>query len=407
MNYLIKNAVLLPDTKRVDFCIVDNCISKNTEQLEDKDYCILDLEGRLVLKGFADIHVHLDKVLMDDGGKEPSSLEEAIRFMHEYKKSAKQGDIYKRARRMAERCYSHGTRWIRTHVDVDAFWGLKAYEVLKQLQKEFYPKLNIQIVAFPQEGIVGNRENYRLLDQALLNGADLVGGIPAAEEDYKNHIDMIMDLAEKYNVDMDLHVDETDVSNILTVQYLAEVVIGHQWQGRVTAGHLCSLSANVHSKREEILDLISAAGIGMVTLPSTNLYLQGRGDEADFRRGILPVREALMKNINVAAASDNMRDYFNPFGRGNVLDQAYLVANCCYMGTGKALWETFKMVTLYPARIMGVCPWVQEGSEADFIILNAKSVSEAVIERSNLFGYFEQGELKCKRVREGNNIYDI
>ena len=395
MDYLIRQGVCLPDTQKRDFCIIDGKISKHTEQLTGREYKVIDLNGRMVLRGFADVHMHLDKALLNSRGENVCSLTDAIQQTHAYKKQAKREEIYDRARRAAEECFRQGTRWIRTHVDVDDLWGLEAWEAIRQLKADMKAegKLDIQIVAFPQEGIMENLENRRLLEEALKRGADLIGGIPAVEKEAEEHVDVVMGLAKKYNLDVDMHVDETDDPKTLTIQYLIRKAESYQWQGRITAGHLCSLGANIPSKRRELLSGIVSAGIKLVTLPSTNLYLQGRSDEVNPRRGILPVREALEIGISVAAASDNMQDFFNPFGRGNILDQAYLAANCCYMSTKEEMWKAFGMVTSYPAQIMGVNPWIQEGDSGDFIILDALSASEALIWRKPLFGYFKNGEL--------------
>ena len=394
MDYLIKRGVVLPETREKDFCVVEGKVCKSIDKLREGQYKVLDLEGRLVLRGFADVHMHLDKAYLNNGEQTAANLEDAIRLTHIYKKRADERDVYRRARRMAEECFRQGTRWIRTHVDVDTYWGLTAWNALKQLREDMKPRLVIQLVAFPQEGIADNRENDALLEEAVKSGADLIGGIPATERDGAAHIHRIMDLAEAYDKDVDMHVDETDDGGVLTIRDLIQETVKRGWQDRVTAGHLCSLSANPPEKRKGLLSQIKQAGIRLVALPSTNLYLQGKADTVNTRRGILPAGEALEAGILVAAASDNTQDFFNPFGRGNALDQAYLMANCCYMGTREQMWEAFKMVTAYPAEIMGAAPWVREGDLADFIILDARSVSEAIINRRPLFGYFENGKLK-------------
>lgn len=266
--------------------------------------------------------------------------------------------------------------------------GLKSLEALIELREEYKDRLLIQIVAFPQDGIVKSQENYEYLEEALKLGADLVGGIPATEDDPIKHMEMIFDLAIKYDVDVDMHIDETDDPTSLTLKDLAEMTIANGYKGRVTAGHCCSLSANTREAIAPVIELVKKAGISIITLPSTNLYLQGRGDSYNVRRGIAPVKFLLENNIPVLIGSDNIRDPFNPFGNGDLLEELLVSAHGVHMGGEEDLNKLFDMVSIIPAQALGLDYEIGENDEASFVVIDAKTKASAIIGQANVFGSF-------------------
>lgn len=292
-------------------------------------------------------------------------------------------------------CWSKGTRYLRTHVDVDEQTGSRGVLALKRLQREFAGRVEIQIVAFPQEGLVNRPGNIRALDQALADGAELVGGIPAADQNPREHIDMVFTLAQKYNVDVDMHIDETDRAECMTLEMLADATVRMGWQGRVTAGHCCSLAANPPERAGEVLRKVRNAGVRIVSLPSTNLYLQGREDSYNIRRGIAPIgRISREFQIPTAVASDNIRDVFNPFGNGNLPEEALIAAHGCHMGGTEGLGLLFDMISRQPMEMFGVNPYLREGDEARFIICDACTAAEVIVGHEKLFGSFTNNRME-------------
>jgi cytosine/creatinine deaminase len=368
----IENILILPDDRPVDK--------------------IIDLQDRIVFNGFVDSHMHLDKALIGEKVFNKSgTLKEAIDIMTKYKKEMSKGDIKDRARRTLNLSYQKGTRYLRTHVDVDEIIGLKGLEAVLELKEEFKEKIQISVVAFPQEGFVENMENYKYLEKALIAGADIVGGIPATEEDSSKHIDMVFNLAKKYDKDIDMHIDETDDPDSLTLKYLAEKTIKENYQKRVVAGHCCSLAANSLEDIQDVLALVKKAEISIVTLPSTNLYLQGRDDLKNFRRGITRVKDLLREGINVCIGSDNIRDPFNPFGNGNLLEVGLITAHGCHMGGLDELDKLFQMISIIPATLFGNYE-IQEGGKARFVVIDINKKNKAIIEQSKIYGCFEREE---------------
>lgn len=380
MKILYKNANLMSEHICADFADIDGKIVRAEIFDEAKFDKIVELDNKIVIKGFCDMHTHLDKALIGRTMTNKSgTLDEAIALMSARKSMMTEEDIYARAKETARMCYMSGTRYLRTHVDVDADIGIRGILALKQLRDELKETMKIQIVAFPQQGIVNKQDNYIALDKALEAGADLVGGIPAVDDNSEEHIKMVFALAQKYDVDVDMHIDETDNPESLTLLQLADATVRANWSGRVTAGHCCSLAANEPEKISNVLKRTLDAGICIVSLPSTNLYLQGREDRYNKRRGIAPITLLRENGIPVAIASDNIQDPFNPFGRGCLLEQALIAAHGCHMGGSVDLSDLFHMCTTIPLSKMGIDPKLCDGDRDRFLVLEARTPQEAII----------------------------
>ena len=396
MDYYFNNANLILEGIRGDFAVEGGRMRFHGLRAGETYERVVDLQGRIVIKGFCDLHTHLDKALISSRVENRSgTLEEAIAVMGRYKAGMSQEDICGRARAVLNMCRANGTRFLRTHVDVDEQTGSRGVTALKKLQREFAGRVKLQIVAFPQEGLVNRPENFRALDQALADGAELVGGIPAADLTPQEHIDMVFTLAQKYDVDIDMHIDETDRADCMTLEQLTDTTVRMGWQGRVTAGHCCSLAANPPERIGGVLRKVRNAGVRIVSLPSTNLYLQGRGDRCNIRRGIAPIERISREyQIPVAIASDNIRDVFNPFGNGNLPEEALIAAHGCHMGGTEGLELLFDMITRRPMEMFGVDPCLREGDPAEFIICDACTPAEVIVGHKKLFGSFENNRME-------------
>ena len=392
MNYILKNGYLPFINEIQDVYIKDGLVEKIGRDIKpiDLDTKIIDLENRIVINGFVDGHMHLDKALIGEKVINKSgTLYEAIEIMSKYKHSMTKEDVKERSKKILDLSFRNGTRFLRTHIDVDHKIQLKSIEALLELKEEYKELIDIQIVAFPQDGIIKNSKSYFYLEEALKMGADIVGGIPAIEEDSIKHMNMIFDLAMKYDVDIDMHIDETDDASSLIINDLAKLTIANGYIGRVTAGHCCSLAANEEEIILPIVELIKKAKINIISLPSTNLYLQGRGDKINIRRGIAPVKYLLDHDIPVAIGSDNIRDPFNPFGNGNLLEEILIAAHGCHMGGEKDLNKLFDMVSIIPGEALKFQYNIKEGNKANFIVIDAKTKADSIIRQANIYGYFK------------------
>src|SRR5689334_22058802 len=292
----------------------------------------VDLGGRLVTPGLVESHIHLDKALLSDRVTSTAgTLEEAIRLTGEAKRAFTIEDIRERARRVLDVAVRAGTTAMRSHVEVDPIVGLTGIEAMLPLREEYAPALDLQLCAFAQEGIIKAPGTEGLLRRALTMGADLVGGCRYNDTDGAEHIRIVFALATAFGVDADFHVDFADEPEHLHVREIAAQTVRAGWQGRVTLGHLTELGAVPLFRQEEIIAEIVDANLGVICLPATDLYLMGRGDDFNVRRGLTPVKRLLAAGVPVALASNNIRNPFTPVGAADLAHMAFLASVAAHM----------------------------------------------------------------------------
>lgn len=343
------------------------------------------LDGALVTAAYVDVHHHLDKAFSGTGNPNRSgTLAEAIRVSAEVKRRSTEDEVRSRALRAARMALAHGTVALRTHVDVDPVAELTHVRgVLRAREALTVP--SIQVVAFPQEGLARGQgtDPIRLMREAMSLGCDVVGGIPARDDDPSAHVRTVFDLAAEFDAPVDLHVDESDDPDDLTLELVAEETLARGWAGRVTASHCCSLIAQPPARRARIIARVAAAGVHVVTLPSTNLHLQGRGDEVAVRRGLAPVKELLDAGVNTAYGSDNLRDPFNPFGDADMGRLGWLLAHAAHMGGTDDLAAVHAMATSRGAAILAglrhpASEPLRVGARADLLVFDVHTTAEVV-----------------------------
>jgi cytosine deaminase len=341
--------------------------------------------------------MHLDKALTAEFRPNRSgTLEEARQIFRDYKPKATMEDIAGRARRLARMALRHGTTALRTHADVDHSWGLRSVEALLGVREAFRGVLDIQVVAFPTGYMdVLDDEGLGKMRRALEMGADLVGGLPTLSKDPARHCDRLLALAREFDRDVDMHVDESGDPNDLAILELCRATRRHQWEGRVTAGHLCSLEAVEPAKANEVISQIADAGITVVSLPSCNLYLQGREDTTCVRRGVTRVREMLERGINVCYASDNVRDAFNPFGNADMLEVGLIMAHAAHMGDLEGFRRVVEMGTVNPARTFhrGRPVGLTVGVSADLVVLDETDPDQVIVTQPERLKVYKAGRL--------------
>ena len=382
MDLVVRRARIVGLLNLSDIAIEGGRIVEIGDRLEESGEEEIDAKGRLVSPGFVDAHMHLDKALL--GQETPNisgTLHEAIKIMGRKKSEFSVDTVKERAGRVVEMAVRNGTTAIRTQVDIDPLVGLTGLMALNQVREEYSDLVDIQVVAFPQEGVTNVEGAEELLREAMEAGADVVGGIPAVDPDPELHIDKVFSIARDFGVDIDMHIDESDDPNDLTLEYYAEKALEEGYPGNMAAGHCCSLAAVDDVVARRVIGKVREAGVNVVALPSTNLYLQGRGDGYPIRRGITRVRELLDAGVNVLYASDNVRDSFNPFGNADMLELALILAHGVQMGGVGDLETVFRMGTVNAARAVGIMEdyGLEVGKKADMVILDAESPQEAII----------------------------
>jgi cytosine deaminase len=349
----------------------------------------IDAGGRAVVPGFLEPHIHLDKALLERRRPNASgTLAEAIRITGELKAEFTREDTLERARRALEMSIRSGTTALRTQPDVDPIQGLLGVETMLELRQEYGNLVDLQIVAFPQEGIIKAPGVRELMIEAMRLGADVSGGCSYNEpswEDTKRHVDTVFDVAEQFGAPVDFHADFADDSSdprYTAASYIADQTIARGMQGRVSLGHMTSLGALTAEEAKPIIERLAEANISIIALPATDLYLGGRKDPASPRRGIAPIRRLRSAGVNVAYSTNNVRNAFTPFGKADPLQMGSMLAHVAHMGSPDDQAFILAMATTNAARAMGVsdCYGIEEGKAADFVVLDTEFVADAILD---------------------------
>ena len=344
---------------------------------------VVDCGGHLVLPAFIDAHIHLDKVLIRDELREhDGTLSGAIGAIHERKRRYTVEDVRRRATAVIEESVRHGTTRLRSHVDVDTIGGLVPLEGVMAAAADCADIADVNTIAFPQEGLLRDPGAYEVMGAALEAGADAVGGMPHWELDdaaRREHVRLCFQLAERFDRDLDMHVDETDDGGVRTLEMVADEALRRGYSGRVTAGHVCSLAAADDDYADRVIAKCRTAGISIATNPVTNLVLQGRGDRGLVRRGTTRIGEFRAAGVNVFFGQDCVKDGFYPFGRGSMLEVALISAHAAHLTTRDDLEFALRAITDAPAQAMRLEDYgISPGARADLQLLPVETWSEAL-----------------------------
>jgi cytosine/creatinine deaminase len=378
-----------PDGRRVDIALDGDLVDAiRPAGAIDAGSDVVDAAGGLVLPAFIDTHIHLDKVLIRDRlAEHDGTLRGAIDSIHAAKRRYTVDEVRERAADVIRSCVLTGTTRLRSHVDVDTIGGLVPVHGVLAAAEECRSIAELQIIAFPQEGLLRDPGADQLMVHAMQDGADVVGGMPhweRTEDEQREHVRICFDIAERFDADVDMHVDETDDGSVRTLAMVADETIRRGWRQRVTVGHVCALSAADQDYADRVIAQCAEAGITVVANPVTNLVLQGRGDRGLIRRGTTRIRELLAAGVNVAFGQDCVSDGFYPFGRGDMLEVALISAHAAHLTTVDELAATLDAVTTAPASAwhLGKTYGLRPGARAD-VQLYAASTWPEVLRRQD------------------------
>lgn len=393
-DLLLRRARTADDAPLVDIVIRDGrIVALAPDAAGDHDVAgieELDCAGRVVIPGLIESHLHLDKALLD---RERPNLEGTLAGAIAVTGALKHGftveNVTARARTVLEAAIANGTTLIRAHSDVDPIVGLLGLDVLLALKEEYRTAIDIQVVAFPQEGILKAPGTLELLREALHRGADVIGGCTYNEADLEGchrHVDTVLDLAVEFGVPADMHADfADDVSDprYALAEYIAEAVDERGLYGRVALGHLTSVAALGPAGRAHVLKKLAQAGVAVVPLPATDMHLGGRGDEAAVRRGIVPVRDLWEAGVTTAFSSNNVRNAFTPYGNADLLDIGLFLAQTGHLSSPDDLVRVLAMATTGAAEVVGIADdyGLRPGARADLVVLDTRAVADALLDR--------------------------
>ena len=341
---------------------------------------VVEAQGKLVIPGFVDAHMHLDKALLLDRCQSvEGTFDEAMRETLRAKQSFTVEDIQARARCAIAQAISFGTTAMRSHVEVDPVVGLTGMKALLPLRREYAWGITLQLAVFAQEGITNQPGTEDLLRQAMTMGADLIGSAPYVDPDPEQNIRIIFDIAQEFNCDVDFHLDFLDNDAPLSLPFVIEETQRRGWQNRVCLGHMTKLAGLPPTELEAIAHSVRAAGISILALPASDIYIMSRKDTHNVRRGVAPIHTLAQLGVNAGLATNNVQNLFTPFGDGDVLKICTLLAQVLQMGTAASHELCLEMATTRAAQAIGIDSYgIAPGKVADLVILDATSATEAV-----------------------------
>jgi cytosine deaminase len=383
MDLVIRNARLRGRADLVDVALDGSRIEAVGPHLPPAARAI-DVEGRLVSPGFVNLHLHADKSLLGEVMRPNLSgtLPEAIEITNEFKRGYDPEEVARRAGRVLEAGVQNGTTFFRLFADVGTIGGLRAAQGLLLARERFSDLCRIQVVAFPQEGILRDPGAAELLDEAIRQGCDVVGGLPWYEytdADAREHIDICFELARRHDRDVHMLADDTDDPNSRSLEHLAWKTMREGWQGRVTASHCGAMAAYNDVYAAKVIDMVATAGITISVNAHINLVCSARLDREPRRRGIARVKELLARGVNVVSSQDDVNDPYYPFGKPDQLEVALLMAHTAQLTLPQELEQVFDMVTVNAARAARLDDYgLAPGRRADLVVVDAPSVHEAL-----------------------------
>ena len=384
-DLIIRNTQLHRHSRIVDIAVKDGRFVKIAGDLSsDNAHEELDVAGRLVVPPFIDAHVHLDAVLTVGQPRynATGTLLEGIQIWSERKASLTREDVKQRVLEEIRWEVAQGTLHIRSHVDV-CDPKLTALRALIEIREEVRDICDLQLVAFPQDGILSFPNGRELMREAMELGCDVVGGIPHYEwtrDMGVEDVHYVFDLAKEFDRDIDCHCDETDDPQSRFTEVMAADTLQQGWQGRVTASHCTAMHSYDNAYAFKLIRLLARAQVNVVANPFDNVVLQGRFDTYPKRRGITRVKELLAGGVNVALGHDSIMDPWFPLGRGDMLAAAQLALYLCHMSGYEEINDVLDLITTNAAKTLRIQDvyGIEEGKPANFLVLDAPSAFEAL-----------------------------
>lgn len=379
MGDTVLRRVTLADGSVTDVRIRDGRVHAVGPAAASADDDVRDLAGYVLSPAAVEAHAHLDKAFLAERFPNPTGdLLGAIGAMVAGRPCLTVDETIERAERAARLMAANGYGVVRTHADTTTDGGLTSVEALTEVRRRVADVIDVEIVALCGWPVCGQTgaDQRALLVEALAAGADLVGGCPHLEEGgTRAATDVLLEIAANHAVAVDLHTDETLDPAVAGLGELAEHVVKTGFPHPVTASHCVSLGMQPPERQREVAEAVAAAGIAVVALPATNLYLQGRGHQQAMPRGLTAVAALRAEGVVVAAGADNLQDPFNPLGRACPFETAGLMVLTTHLSPGEA-WST---VTDQAAHATGRPPGtITPGAPADLLAVRAASLREAI-----------------------------
>ncbi|WP_022731604.1 amidohydrolase family protein [Thalassospira lucentensis] len=397
-DLILKNANIANGATGVDIAVVDGKIAEISENLDVPALEVIDCGGMLVSPPFVDSHFHMDATLslglprMNESG----TLLEGIALWGELKPLLTTDAVIERALKYCDLAVSKGLLAIRTHVDV-CDDRLLAVDALLDVKKQIAPYLDLQLVAFPQDGYFRSPTAKQNVIRALDKGVDVVGGIPHFERtmaDGATSVTELCEMAADRGLRVDMHCDETDDPMSRHIEMLAYETQRLGLQGRVAGSHLTSMHSMDNYYVSKLIALMAEAEVSAIANPLINITIQGRHDTYPKRRGMTRVPELRNAGLTVAFGHDCVMDPWYSMGSGDMLEVASMGLHVAQMTSRDDIRACFNAVTTEPAKIMGIEGYgIEVGNNADFVVLQARDTIEAIRIRTNRLFVIRRGKI--------------
>jgi cytosine deaminase len=400
MDLVLRNARLAhrPAAGPVDIGVAGGKIVaiENNLAAEAETY---DAGGRVACGGLIETHIHLDKSrIIDRAPPETGRRISPMKQVAALKSGFTVEDVRARAERTLTECILNGATRMRTQVEVDPAIGLRGFDGVQSLVAAYRWAIDIEICVFPQDGLTNYPGTDELLVEALKRGARAVGGAPRYDTDHAGQIRRIFELAREFDVDIDIHLDVGDTPEAMDIHLVCELTEQYRRGGRVAVGHMAKLSTMPPGEVAALARRLAETGVAVTVLPLTDLFVMGRDQDHNVRRGVANANFLVEHGVNCSLSTNNVLNPVTPYGDCSLIRMANLHANVLQISQPAQLREIFAMLTERSARLLNLTDYgTAIGNPADIVVIDAGSPEQAVAEIRQPLAVFKRGRRTVKR----------
>jgi cytosine/creatinine deaminase len=360
---------------------------------------IYDASSLVACGGLIETHIHLDKSrIIDRAPPETGRKISPMKQVAALKSGFTVEDVRARAERTLTECILSGATRMRTQVEVDPAIGLRGFDGVQSLVAAYRWAIDIEICVFPQDGLTNYPGTDELLVEALKRGDRAVGGAPRYDTDHAGQIRRIFELAREFDVDIDIHLDVGDTPEAMDIHLVCELTEQYRRGGRVAVGHMAKLSTMPPGEVAALARRLAETGVAVTVLPLTDLFVMGRDQDHNVRRGVANANFLVEHGVNCSLSTNNVLNPVTPYGDCSLIRMANLHANVLQISQPAQLREIFAMLTERSARLLNLTDYgIAVGNPADFVVIDAGSPEQAVAEIRQPLAVFKRGRRTVKR----------
>jgi len=394
MDLIVRNVRLAdrPSTELVDIGVTGGKIVAVAPGLAGANETY-DGGGRLVCPGLIETHIHLDKSrIIDRCPPEAQRDISPMRQVAAMKPGFTVEDVRRRAERTLVECILSGTTRMRTQVEVDPAIGMRGFDGVQSLIADYQWAIDIEICVFPQDGLTNYPGTDELLVEGLERGARVIGGAPRYDTDPEWQIRRIFELAREYDVEIDIHLDVGNTPEAMNIHLVCELTEQYQRGGRVVVGHMAKLSTMPPHQVAILARRLADVGISVTVLPATDLYLMGRDQDHNVRRGVADANFLVEHGVNCSLSTNNVLNPATPYGDCSLIRMANLHANVLQIAGAAPLRECFAMLTERSARLLNLADYgLAVGNPADIVVIDSTTPEQAIAEIRSPLAVYKRG----------------